>query len=190
MTRILVGLMMAGVLTAARSADAQSTFYFSSFTDTGTPSYTSLFLVKGIAPLTGLVTYTFAGSIAMTDATGDGVSAAPKDFPEFWRLFVGTQSSGFLTFDVGGTSTLSGAGPFEFSTSGVIDCSAVGACTSMHLAWSFETSGFGDVFNHNGTFTLEPASVPEPHVFALLGIGLAGLGTTVRRRRGGGGRRA
>lgn len=190
MTRFLVGLMMAGVLTAAKSTDAQSVFYVSTFTDTGTPSYTSQIFGKGIAPLTGLVSYSFAGSIAMTDATGDGVSAAPKDFPAFWRLFAGTQSSGFLTFDVGGTSTLSGAGPFEFSTSGVIDCSAVGACTSMQLAWSFETSGFGDVFTHNGTFALEPASVPEPQTFALLGIGLAGLGTTVRRRRGVGGRRA
>ncbi len=184
MGRRLLGLLSAGLLATSTVAAAQQIDYGVSVTDFGAPSQFAFGFTVPIAPLSGLVSYSFSGYIELTDATGDGVSAATIAPTEFWRLEVWNGSSFSLVDNVGGTATLTGEGTYNFAESGVFDCSAVGSCESLMLSFSFGLSGGGDMLVSGGTYALAPTVVPEPGTLVLLGFGFAGVaGIGVSRRR-------
>lgn len=151
---------------------------------TGSNPATFVFTFTTATPtITGMADYSFTGSISLTDAGTDGVTAALGTLPEFWAL--GASGSGPVTTiaDVGGTAALVGSGPFTFSASGSFDCSALaGGCSAMNLSFSFLLSGGQDAIASTGTFELVAReSVPAPGTVALLGTGLIGLAAARRR---------
>lgn len=183
MKKALWGVFTAGLLATAAPGHAQSVSFSVDVIDFNTPSSFGFAHFVPIAPFTGEMTYTFSAFIQLTDASGDGVSATPLNGSEFWRLETWNGTSLSVIDLVGGTSPLSGQGMYNFTASGVFDCSTVGSCQSVSTTLNFGLSGNGDRLVSEGTFTMAPTVVPEPGTLSLFGLGVAVLAGVLRRRR-------
>lgn len=170
----LIVCLLAGATTAEAGVITSSV---SATNSGGAPTTFSFTFANPITPILGSAGYSFNSSITLTDGGIDGVSAAVGSLPEFWQLQIGNAGAVFtLLDDVGGTSSLVGAGPYNLSASGTFDCSVLsGGCANLELKFSFLLSGGGDQLSSTGTFDLSPQlSVPEPVTLSLFGVGLAG----------------
>lgn len=185
MKTTILGMMAAGLLAATPSVNAGVISAAVSVVDFETPTQFAFTFISPITPLSGLNSYSFTGSITMTDAGRDGVTASPLSSaisPEFWRLEAGNGTTWSLVDDIGGTVPLSGAGPFDFTASGLFDCTALVECSRLRLSFAFGLSGGDDGLSGTGTFKLGPEAVPEPGTLLLIGLGLAGLGLGRRNK--------
>jgi len=180
-----------GVMTSA--AEAASISLSLGATNTAGPNTYSLptgpIPIPG-GPLFGLVDFSFAAGITMTDfgATfGDGISAT--QLPPSTAIFSGSINGTdefFLGTAPAGYSFAAGTGggvvPFVPLT-GTFDC-GVGGCSTFDLAINFD-GGFGkvsDVFGLTVSLNLEPAAViPVPAALPLLISALGGLGVMASR---------
>jgi hypothetical protein len=178
----LIGCLLAG----ATTAEAGVISYSVAVLNPAAPSPFNFAFSTPITPVLGFADYSFSSSITLTDGGLDGVSAAVGPLPEFWQLQIGDAGSVFTFLDdIGGTGSLVGAGPFNFSASGTIDCSVLsGGCAYLKLNIGFLLSGGGDQLSSSGTFDLSPhQSVPEPLTLSLFGAGLAGAVASRRRKK-------
>jgi hypothetical protein len=184
-TRILAFLIVC-LMAGPTTAKAGVISYGISTTDFGSPSQFAFSFSTPITPILGLADYSFSSSITLADGSLDGVSATVGALPEFWRLEIG-DAGAVLTLldDIGGSGSLVGAGPHNFSASGTFDCSVLSVgCVSLQLWFSFLLNGGSDQLISTGTFDLSPhQSVPEPSTLVLFGASLAGLALIRRRRK-------
>jgi hypothetical protein len=177
----LLGLLTVSLLSVPLGAHAAFISYRLGLFDIGSPSSFAFSVLAPITPITGMATYSFTGSFALTGPDSHVASISPAGLPEYWRLGVFAPET--IIDDVGGTEMLIGPGPHSFAASGSFDCAAIGGCSGMQLQISFLASGTGGIVSA-GTFRLDPVStVPGPGTLPLLGLGLAGLALSRKRKR-------
>lgn len=131
-------------------------------------------------------------NISMDPKTGTiYVDAVSQSFNSVFGNYQGTTVKALPLFSstlVGGTNIKAGNGSVQFSlndlklTSDSIPMlgNALGVPQGIQAAL-FPTLNFGKV-DLKGTFAAATPAVPEPSTFALLGLGLLGLGAAARKR--------
>jgi hypothetical protein len=133
----------------------------------------------------------------LTDFTGDGVTLTPVNilglpedtdiFSPETQIFTANGTTINLGVDVGLVGTGGPGAPGAFYVYGpflagpVAGIAPAGGITDLSLDVQFMLSGGGDAFGLTGFASLE--CVPEPGSWAVIGMGLLGLGSIAYRRK-------
>jgi hypothetical protein len=144
----------------------------------------SSFAVAVAAPLAPPIAGLATGSLSISGSfagTGGG-SADPFLTPGIAQATIegtGVADAGPAAVFVSPSDTY---GPFTVPYN--VDCANFGGtCDSFDLQISFTGSGGNDAISFTAIHTLDPAPIPEPATFVLLGLGLLGTAFVVRKRR-------
>lgn len=148
------------------------------FTDDGAPSQVTFALVSPLIPsLSGVQAYRADLGGFFADGGNDGGSLTAARATGFT---MDATINGIPVDSLGGDAVFTQ--PFEaygpFTSSGLIDCDALGGCDSFDIEISFIGSGDGDTYALNSRF-----AIPEPATMLLFGAGLLGLAALRRRIR-------
>ena len=122
-----------------------------------------------------LVAYASQDIVNMATGVGQGTNVftagnGDQLFGSFNVQIISTAAPGVV--DLIGQTTFTGGTGYFFGASGIADFTGTGVFTSATAA--------NATFNYNG----QVAVVPEPGAWALMAMGLAGLGALMRRRPG------
>ncbi len=159
-----------------------------SIRDLDAPSVFSFAIFSPLSPvLTGSVDYTATISGRFLDGGSDGGAIGDVSGTGVLEATVNRVPQVGLGGDAVFTTPTDTYGPF--TTSGQIDCDALGGCSEFGLGYTYQGSGGGDTLALNLRFELgEPVtpigppapSTPEPTAGLVFGVGLLVLARRLR----------